>query len=50
RKRGEECERLGRENSLRTMWAIMAPISYGQVLIREGKPAEAISPVARQSG
>ena len=37
RKRAEECERLGRENSLPVLWAMMAPISYGQALIREGK-------------
>ena len=38
RKRAEECERLGRENSLPVLWAIMAPVSYGQALIQEGKP------------
>jgi predicted ATPase len=43
RKRAEECERLGRENSLPVLWAIMAPILYGQALIREGKVAEAIA-------
>ena len=37
RKRAEECERLGRENSLPVLWAILAPISYGLALIREGK-------------
>ena len=45
RKRAEECERLGRENSLPVLWALMAPISYGQALIREGKPAEGIAPL-----
>ena len=45
RKRAEECERLGRENSLPVLWAILAPISYGQALIREGKPAEGIAPL-----
>ena len=45
RKRAEECERLGRENSLPVMWAMLAPVSYGQALIREGKPAEGIAPL-----
>ena len=45
RKRAEECERLGRENSLPVLWAMLAPISYGQALIREGKPAEGIIPL-----
>jgi hypothetical protein len=45
RKRAEECERLGRENSLPVLWAMLAPIAYGQALIREGKPAEAIAPL-----
>jgi hypothetical protein len=45
RKRAEECERLGRENSLPVLWAFMAPSSYGLALIREGKPAEAIGPL-----
>ena len=43
--RAEECERLGRENSLPVLWAMMAPISYGRALIREGKPAEGIAPL-----
>jgi class 3 adenylate cyclase len=43
RKRAEQCERLGRENNLAILWALLAPISYGQALIREGKVAEAIS-------
>jgi tetratricopeptide (TPR) repeat protein len=42
RRRAEECERLGRENSLPLLWAMFAPIGYGQALIREGKPAEGI--------
>jgi class 3 adenylate cyclase/DNA-binding winged helix-turn-helix (wHTH) protein/tetratricopeptide (TPR) repeat protein len=42
-KRAEECERLGRENSLPQLWAMMAPISYGQALIEKGKPAEGIA-------
>ena len=45
RKRAEECERLGRENSLPVLWAMLAPIAYGQALIREGKPAEGIAPL-----
>ena len=45
RKRAEECERLGRENSLPVLWALFAPISYGQALIREGKVAEGIAPL-----
>jgi predicted ATPase len=43
RKRAEECERLGRENSLPVLWAMMAPAAYGEALLREGKPAEAIA-------
>ena len=27
RKRAEECERLGRENSLPVLWAVLAPIA-----------------------
>ena len=45
RKRAEECERLGRENSLPVLWALMAPLGHGQALIREGKPAEGITPL-----
>lgn len=37
RGRAEECERLGRENSLPVLWATFAPISFGQALIREGR-------------
>jgi hypothetical protein len=36
-KRAEECERLGRENSLPVMWGMMAPMTHGLALIREGK-------------
>ncbi len=43
-KRAEECERLGRENSLPVLWAMLAPVSYGLALIREGKTAEANCP------
>ena len=45
RKRADECERLGRENSLPVLWALMAPVVYGVALIREGKPAEGIAPL-----
>ena len=45
RKRAEECEWLGRLNSLPVLWAIWAPILRGKALIREGKPAEAIAPL-----
>jgi class 3 adenylate cyclase/tetratricopeptide (TPR) repeat protein len=41
--RAEECERLGRENSLPVLWAMLAPISYGLAFIREGKVAEGIA-------
>ena len=45
RKRAEECERLGRENSLPVLWAMLAPASYGLALIREGRAAEGIVPL-----
>jgi hypothetical protein len=45
RKRAEECERLGRENSMPVLWALLAPVSYGVALIREGKAAEGIGPL-----
>jgi class 3 adenylate cyclase/tetratricopeptide (TPR) repeat protein len=45
RQRAEECERLGRENSLPVLWALLAPWLYGQAFIREGKPAEVIAPL-----
>jgi hypothetical protein len=44
-KRADECERLGRENSLPVLWALMAPIEHGVALIREGKVAEGILPL-----
>jgi class 3 adenylate cyclase/tetratricopeptide (TPR) repeat protein len=44
-KRAEECERLGRDNSLPMLWALMAPISCGQALILKGKPAAGIVPL-----
>jgi hypothetical protein len=43
RKRAEECERLGRENSLPVLWAMFAPLGYGLALIREGKVTEGIA-------
>jgi class 3 adenylate cyclase/predicted ATPase len=43
RNRAEECERLGRENSLPVLWTLLAPISWGQAFIREGKVAEGIA-------
>ena len=43
RKRAEECERLGRENSLPFLCTLLAPALYGLAFFREGKLAEAIS-------
>jgi predicted ATPase len=43
RKRAEECERVGRENSLPVLWALLAPCSLGHALIREGRIAEGIA-------
>jgi predicted ATPase len=45
RRRAEECERLGRENSLPMLWAVFAPIAYGLALFREGKIAEGVAPL-----
>jgi len=42
RKRAEELEWLGRENSLPMFCAMFAPALQGLALIREGKPAEGI--------
>ncbi len=44
-KRAEECERLGRENSLPVLWAMFAPMSYGQALILKGQATEGIAPL-----
>ena len=41
-KRAEDCERLGQENSLPVLRAMLASFSYGLALTREGKPAEGI--------
>jgi tetratricopeptide (TPR) repeat protein len=43
RRRAEECERLGRENAMPVLWALLAPVAYGQAMMREGKPAEALT-------
>ncbi len=43
RERAQQCERLGRENSLPVLWALFARVSYGLALIREGKVAEGIA-------
>jgi hypothetical protein len=43
RKRAEECERLGRDNSLPFLWTVLAPVAYGFALIREGKVAEGMA-------
>jgi ATP/maltotriose-dependent transcriptional regulator MalT len=43
RKRAEEIERLGRENSLPVLWEFMAPTGVGFALIREGKAAEGVA-------
>jgi len=45
RKRTEEVERLGRENSLPFLSAVWAPSLHATALLREGKPAEAIAPI-----
>jgi hypothetical protein len=39
-KRAEECERLGRENSLPVLWSMMARVGYGLALLREDKFTE----------
>jgi hypothetical protein len=44
-KRAEECERLGRENSMPMLWAFLAPVHYGIALIREGRAADGIPPL-----
>jgi hypothetical protein len=43
RKRADECERLGRENSLPVLTAILAPYLHGLSLIRKGNLAEGIA-------
>jgi hypothetical protein len=44
--RADECERLGRENSLPVLWALFAP-ALGEALILKGKPAEGTSKVSK---
>jgi hypothetical protein len=43
-KRADQCERLGRENSMPVLWAL-ARMYRGQALILTGKPAEGIAPL-----
>ena len=45
RKRAEECERLGRDNGLPVLWAMLAAGLQGLALIREGRAAEGIVPL-----
>jgi class 3 adenylate cyclase/tetratricopeptide (TPR) repeat protein len=45
RKHAEECERLGRENSLPVLSAMLAPGLFCLALIEEDRPAEAIAPL-----
>jgi hypothetical protein len=42
-KRAEECERLGRENSLPVLWGMLASREYGLALIRAGQFADGIA-------
>jgi class 3 adenylate cyclase len=42
RTRVQECERLGRENSLTVLWQVVAPLRYGASLIRAGRAAEGV--------
>jgi tetratricopeptide (TPR) repeat protein len=44
-RRADECELLGRENSLPVLRVMLAPISCGQALILKGRPAEGIAPL-----
>jgi predicted ATPase len=43
RARIQECERLGRENSLNVLWQVMAPLRHGAALIRAGQAAEGVA-------
>jgi tetratricopeptide (TPR) repeat protein len=45
RLRAEECERLGRDNSMPVLWALWAPVRHGFALIRENRAAEGIPPL-----
>jgi hypothetical protein len=42
----EECDRLGRDNSLPVLWALIARFAAGVALIRDGKAAEGVVPLA----
>ena len=42
--RAEECERLGRENSMPFLSECLAPLRFGLAFLREGRPAEGIAP------
>jgi len=42
----EECDRLGRDNSLPVLWALIARFACGVSLIRENKAAEGVGPLA----
>jgi tetratricopeptide (TPR) repeat protein len=44
-RRAEECERLGRKNSMPVLWSIIAPMLQGEALFRAGKPADGIPPL-----
>jgi class 3 adenylate cyclase/tetratricopeptide (TPR) repeat protein len=44
-KRAEECDLIGRENSMPVLWALLAPIGYGQAHILKGEPAEGKAPL-----
>ncbi|MGH8634523.1 MAG: hypothetical protein ACRET7_10375, partial [Burkholderiales bacterium] len=43
RERAEECEKLGRDNSLPVLWALMSPFRYGVAFLREDNPAEGVA-------
>ncbi|MFL5281940.1 MAG: AAA family ATPase [Rhodopila sp.] len=43
RKRAEECERLGRKNSMPFLWATLSPWLLGRALICDGRLAEGIA-------
>jgi predicted ATPase len=45
RRHAEECDRLGRENSMPVFYAILAPIRLGVASIREAKPEDGIAPL-----
>ncbi len=48
-RRAEECERLGRENSLPFLSEVMAPTGYGQALLQGGSSAAEAIPFLRNS-